>query len=154
MEVSAWQRGVVDRETGMRSPPSNYLPSRVGPAVIAVIGGTSLLSRKGKNKIMSLDLEELRQANLKRSEETFHSIDSWSLTDWACAAAGEMGEACNLIKKRRRGEDINTEDIADEIADTLIYLDLLSSRLGEELSVAVRRKFNVVSERTGSNVFL
>ena len=45
MEVSAWQRGVVDRETGMRSPPANYLPSRVGPAVIAVIGGTFLLSR-------------------------------------------------------------------------------------------------------------
>lgn len=104
--------------------------------------------------IMSLDLEELRQANLKRSEETFHSIDSWSLTDWACAAAGELGEACNLIKKRRRGDDINTEDIADEIADTLIYLDLLSSRLGEELSIAVRRKFNAVSERTGSSVFL
>lgn len=67
--------------------------------------------------------------------------------------AGECGEACNLIKKLRRGEDVPTEDIAFELADLVIYADLLAERLGIDLGAAVRAKFNFVSEhRAGSDV--
>ena len=83
--------------------------------------------------------------------DAFHPINHWSPTDWACAFAGEVGEACNLIKKRRRGEDIPTQDIAYEIADAIIYADLLAARLGISLEDAVREKFNIVSDRVGSN---
>lgn len=101
-----------------------------------------------------LSFGELRTANVQRCQDVFHEIDEWSPTDWACAAAGEMGEACNLIKKLRRGEDVKTRDIAYEIADTVIYLDLLAVRLGINLGEAVREKFNIVSDRRDSEVRL
>lgn len=97
---------------------------------------------------------ELRLANVRRCDESFHPVEDWSPTDWACAAAGEMGEACNLIKKLRRGEPIERDDIGDEIADTVIYLDLLADRLGISLAAAIKRKFNVVSDRVGSDARL
>jgi NTP pyrophosphatase (non-canonical NTP hydrolase) len=67
-----------------------------------------------------------------------------------CAAAGELGEAANLIKKRRRGEAVSDRDVLDEIADTVIYLDLLAARLGCSLAEAIERKFDVVSARRGA----
>lgn len=101
-----------------------------------------------------LTFEELRDANTDRCERSFHPVDAWSATDWMTAACGELGEAANLIKKRRRGEDIATRDIAHEIADTVIYLDLLAARLGIDLESAIREKFNIVSERVGSSITL
>lgn len=71
--------------------------------------------------------------------------------------AGEAGEACNIVKKLNRERDGiigNTKsvdalraDLADEIADTLIYLDLLAAREGIDLAEAVITKFNTVSEK-------
>ena len=92
----------------------------------------------------------LREQNVGRCEESFHSCDDWSPTDWATAVAGEVGEACNLIKKLRRGENIQEAVIAMEIADAVIYLDLLADRLGISLGEAVGVKFNIVSERVGN----
>lgn len=37
--------------------------------------------------------------------------------------------------------------LADELADTFIYLDLLASRCGIDLENAVRQKFNAISDR-------
>src|SRR5208283_4897038 len=99
---------------------------------------------------MSLDLLTLRKANVKRCTTSFkHSLDDWSEMEWGCAAAGEMGELCNLLKKRARGEDIPLKDVMDEIADVIIYLDLLSAKLGIQLSGPIRDKFNEVSRRKG-----
>jgi NTP pyrophosphatase (non-canonical NTP hydrolase) len=108
---------------------------------------------------MSLSFDDLRKANVARCEDVFHPLDSWSPTDWACAAAGEMGETCNLIKKLRRGirweDEMNfKEAIAAEIADTVIYLDLLAARLSIDLGRAVAEKFNVVSDRRKSSIRL
>lgn len=87
-------------------------------------------------------------------------------TDWACAMAGEAGETCNAVKKLRRLEsggntakDPQTEaehvaQIANEIADTIIYCDLLAARLGIDLGEAVREKFNIVSIRMKSTILL
>ena len=97
-----------------------------------------------------LTFSELRAANIDRCEDAFHPVNDWSLTDWGCATAGEVGEGCNLIKKARRGEHVSADAIADEFADTVIYADLLCARLGVKLEDAVRRKFNAVSERCGS----
>ncbi len=106
-------------------------------------------------KNRSLDFLELRVASVVRCENSFKkSVDDWSPSDWAIATTGELGELCNLLKKRLRGEVIDQQDIADEIADTLIYLDLLAARLDIDLGEAVRRKFNVVSERVGSPIKL
>jgi NTP pyrophosphatase (non-canonical NTP hydrolase) len=107
----------------------------------------------------------LRGANLARlpqfknpKGERAHTEDDgsdWSLSDWALAVTGELGEACNLIKKVNRGDftlDDARQDIADELADVQIYLDILAMRAGVDLGRAVQRKFNLTSEKVGSTV--
>ena len=110
-------------------------------------------------------LADLSYANFKRCEEVFHPLNSWTPTDWACAMAGEVGEACNLIKKLRRLDDgTNTKKdpkaheliplIGKELADVVIYADLLATRLGLSLGDEITEKFNEVSKRMKSTVFL
>ncbi len=108
----------------------------------------------------------LRSVNATRCKR-WHPTGSleWSVSDWAVAMAGEAGEVCNAVKKLNRIRDglANINDpgrsltetgqavaaIGDEIADTLIYLDLLALRLGIDLATVTRAKFNATSERYG-----
>jgi NTP pyrophosphatase (non-canonical NTP hydrolase) len=101
-----------------------------------------------------LSFEHLEAANAERVTVFGHEIQDWSPTDWACAMAGEAGEACNFIKKLRRGDFVDMGDIARELADVVIYADLLAQRLDLKLGGAVRLKFNEVSEKKGSAVFI
>lgn len=113
-----------------------------------------------------LAFAELRDINVKRCTAVFHPLRDWSPTDWACALAGEAGEACNEVKKLRRldGADAHEDTaarrseletrIGAELADTVIYADLLAARLGIDLGAAIREKFNEVSERRGSDIRL
>ena len=107
---------------------------------------------------LGLTFNQLRKVNVERCEEAFHGIDRWTPTDWACAMAGECGEVCNVIKKIRRREtnpdwstadgEINLESqVADELADLVIYADLLAARLGIDLGNAIVHKFNEVSHK-------
>lgn len=101
-----------------------------------------------------LNLAELRRTNVVRCEKAFHkSVDEWSPERWALAMCGEAGEVANAVKKLIRG-DGSVEAIADEIADVIIYGDLLAARLGIDLSAAVVKKFNEVSDRRGCDVKL
>ena len=105
-----------------------------------------------------MKLSTLRETNLARCLRWHpNGLEEWSLSDWVLATAGELGEAMNVIKKLNRerdglvGNDVSEQELqkqlADEIADTAIYLDLLAARAGVDLSEAIRNKFNVVSER-------
>lgn len=98
-------------------------------------------------------LRKLKQLNKLRVSEFGHGdIMGWSPTDWGCAVAGETGELCNLLKKVKRGEDIPIKDIAYEIADVLIYLDLVAQRMGIDLEEAMIEKFNLKSDEIGSKI--
>lgn len=137
-----------------------------------------------------LTFKELRTANVKRCNTAFSTKDSgledWSPTDWACAMAGETGEAaeeltlavlslmvtakankpCDTVKKLKRLDtaDSNIDSaekrnelkikIGKELADMLIYADLLAARLDIDLGDAVVQKFNEVSDKRGSNIKL
>ncbi len=96
---------------------------------------------------------ELAHGNAARTD-VFDGIDKWSASEWASDMAGECGEACNLIKKLRRGDDINPLEIGRELADVVIYADILSQKLGLNLGEMVKMKFNEVSARLGSKVFI
>lgn len=109
---------------------------------------------------MMLTFRNLRAANVERCKRWHPDFpdDAWTLADWSNAAAGEMGEAANIVKKIRRVQlglpgslDPDVSELlgrlADEIADTMIYLDLLAASVDIDLEDAVRRKFNAVSER-------
>jgi NTP pyrophosphatase (non-canonical NTP hydrolase) len=86
-------------------------------------------------------------------------IESWSLSDWAVALAGECGELCNVVKKLNRVRDgitgnkesdvLLNKALGDEIADVYIYLNLFARRAGFNLEDVIRDKFNATSERVG-----
>jgi NTP pyrophosphatase (non-canonical NTP hydrolase) len=117
---------------------------------------------------MSNDLtfQALRAVNVARSTR-WHpgGIDDWTVSDWAVAMAGEAGEVCNAVKKLNRietdcasrneaGRHFESAEqavaaIGAELADTLLYLDLLAARLGIDLAAAVVEKFNATSRNYG-----
>lgn len=130
-----------------------------------------------------MSFEQLRNANVTRCREIFHELDAWSPTDWMTGAAGEAGEVievlllalttiskstliANAVKKLRRIDDGTNQakdpqsrdeainSIADELADSIIYQDLLAARLGIDLWQAIVDKFNAVSDARGSRVYL
>lgn len=114
----------------------------------------------------SLNFSDLRVANVRRGEEIFHPLRNWSPTEWACAVANKCGKACGTVESLRLIDNgTNTEkdpsivtatikDIADELADTVIYIDLLAARFEIDLGSAVERKFNMASDRMHATVFL
>jgi len=73
------------------------------------------------------------------------------------AVTGECGEASNILKKIRRG-DLSLEEARDnlskEFADIVTYLDILAYQCGIDLGKGVISKFNEVSERVGSRVYI
>jgi NTP pyrophosphatase (non-canonical NTP hydrolase) len=69
--------------------------------------------------------------------------------------AGEVGEACNVIKKLERerlgwrGSRDTIEHLGEELADVVICADLVALSAGIDLSAAVVAKFNATSEKVG-----
>ena len=115
---------------------------------------------------IDLSLTALAQQNAARVKLWHHGETSpWSGADWSNAMQGEAGEAGNIVKKLRRHETglatardltvpILLDNLADEIADTIIYADLLAAHYGLNMAAAVIRKFNLVSERENWPQFL
>jgi NTP pyrophosphatase (non-canonical NTP hydrolase) len=69
--------------------------------------------------------------------------------------AGEVGEACNVIKKLERerlgirGSRDTVEHLAEELADIEICNGLIAMQAGIDLDAAVVEKFNATSEKMG-----
>lgn len=107
------------------------------------------------------DFQQLREANVSRMHRWHGAADTWTGADWSNAMNGEAGETANIVKKIRRhetglGTSYNTPaldelhgKLADEIADTVIYADLLAAHYGIDLGAAVASKFNRVSDAQG-----
>jgi NTP pyrophosphatase (non-canonical NTP hydrolase) len=99
-------------------------------------------------------MRNLRTLNQLRQKE-------WDPTDVITLAyrgnelAGEIGEACNVIKKLERerlgirGSRATVEQLAEELADAIICLDLIAMQAGIDLNAAVIQKFNATSEKYG-----
>ncbi len=87
-------------------------------------------------------------------------IHQWSISDWCVAWVGEVGEACNIVKKLNRLRDkmpgngsISSAKLkarlAEELADAVLYQVLVAASHGIDLEKAVRDKFNKVSIKQG-----
>lgn len=111
---------------------------------------------------MTMHMRDFSVFNRRRCEAANgfnHPVNGWTLSDWITATAGELGEAANVAKKLNRVRDGipgNAETpeqlraaLADEIADTFIYLDLLAQSQGIDLETAVIDKFNRTSAKIG-----
>jgi NTP pyrophosphatase (non-canonical NTP hydrolase) len=99
-----------------------------------------------------IDFEKLRFANAKRAEEWGGLV---SLSFRGNELAGEVGEACNVIKKLERarmglrGSRDTVAHLAEELADVIICVDLIATQEGIDLGAAVVAKFNATSEKVG-----
>jgi NTP pyrophosphatase (non-canonical NTP hydrolase) len=94
-------------------------------------------------------LSKLRDINVRRCEQCFFPLHYWNVLEWSGAMAGEAGEVANAAKKIHRDgySDKKLKNLADEIADTIIYLDLLAASEGIDLEEAIRHKFNTDSKK-------
>ena len=106
------------------------------------------------------DFADLRAANLLRSGE-WQSSEEFGAMFFAVATGGECGEALNVMKKLERGRidaksragvyptTATINDLANEMADTIIYMDLWAQSIGIDLWRAVVAKFNAKSVEMG-----
>ena len=101
-----------------------------------------------------LRFDDLRRANQTRQAE-WPGNEKADVAFRALEVAGEAGEVAEAVKKYLRGErgiggNVGTvDDVAREIADVVISLDLLADALGIDMANAVRRKFNATSAKYG-----
>lgn len=114
----------------------------------------------------ALGIRYVQTLNAERSLDWHHSeTEPWTLADWGNAMGGECGEAQNVIKKIRRQQtgmrgakdpdmEVLVGKLADELADTFLYLALVASAAGIDLNDAVIKKFNEVSKREGFTTYL
>ncbi|HYD90916.1 MAG TPA: hypothetical protein VEA37_05430 [Flavobacterium sp.] len=86
---------------------------------------------------------------------------------WGMAMMGEGGELCNLLAKLERAklggadggnslktEDITKEKLAEEMGGLVIYLAILSKRIGISLEDAIIKTFNDKSLKMGYPIML
>ncbi|MFB8340941.1 MazG-like family protein [Brucella cytisi] len=102
-----------------------------------------------------MDMSNLRAANVARDQEWNTGSERVSMTFRATELAGEVGEACNVIKKLERerirlvGSRDTKERLAEELADIVICTDLVAMDAGIDLDAAIAVKFNATSEKNG-----
>lgn len=113
-----------------------------------------------------LTFRTLRDANQKRlplfrdaKGRVCHGPDAvpWTPAQWLQAVVGELGEYANLHKKVERGDftiEEKRSELGDELADVVIYLDLLATSLGVNLGSAVMAKWNRTSEKVGAPIYI
>jgi len=111
------------------------------------------------NTLRGANVQRLPEFKNKKGEPAHSKPDGsdWKLSAWSNAVCGELGEAANLIKKIERGDvslDEARADLARELADVVTYLDILAFRAGIDLGEATIAKFNEVSKRVGSRVWI
>lgn len=101
-------------------------------------------------------LARLRDANVTRQLEWDpNNTVSGDLSYRGNELAGEVGEACNVLKKLDRqargivGSRATVQDLANELADVLICVDLIAMERDIDLEKAVREKYNATSVKYG-----
>lgn len=110
------------------------------------------------------NLDRLRETNVERVKlwhPGYPGAEAWTLADWSNAMVGEAGEAANIVKKIRR-LDLHltrrpTETdrakllglLGEEVADVIIYADLLMAREEMSLWPNIVAKFNKTSDEYG-----
>lgn len=112
---------------------------------------------------LDLTFSRLRQKNVVRCD-VFQPLFDWSPVDYSNAIAGEAGEACIITRKMRRllvdglKEECTIEEfkakLMKELADIVIYVDLLAARIEGDLAGAIIVKFNEASDKMGSSIKL
>lgn len=126
---------------------SETSPDRLKAACSAYAAALSALHAKAE-----VTLEQLQAAHIERQEE-WCPDQKPDLSFRGNEMAGEVGEACNIIKKLERerhgwrGSRATKDELADELADVVHTAILCAITAGVDLSAAAIRKFNATSEK-------
>lgn len=102
----------------------------------------------------TISYSSLLAANTARQKE-WDTNDQITMAYRGNELAGEVGEACNVIKKIERermgirGSRATVPQLAEELADIIICTDLIAMGAGIDLDAAVAHKFNQTSEKVG-----
>lgn len=120
-----------------------------------------------KHTSKPVTLATFSKANLQRCESSAgfnHKAHDWTAAEWLSACVGEMGEIAHVVKNILRLRDgLNTkpdteaelvEKLGEEIADTIIYLDMLAHSQNLDLEEIIVKKFNSKSKEIESDVLL
>jgi NTP pyrophosphatase (non-canonical NTP hydrolase) len=108
----------------------------------------------------SLAFDVLRDCNVRRQSEWCSNGVMPDLSYRSNELAGEVGEACNIVKKIERerlgwpGSRATIHDLGKELGDVVISIDLLASAAGINLAEYVTRSFNDKSAQMGHATFL
>lgn len=110
---------------------------------------------------MSDFLDKLIEANhLRDAEMTGGKTDVFSLSFRGNELAGEVGEACNILKKLDRekmgivGSRASPESLAEELGDIIICVALIAMDLNIDLRSATAKKFNKTSSERNLKTFI
>ncbi|MEJ5019266.1 MazG-like family protein [Ochrobactrum vermis] len=109
--------------------------------------------------LQGVTLGQLQQAHVERQEE-WCPDQKPDLSFRGNEMAGEVGEACNVIKKLERerqgwrGSRATKQQLADELADVVHTAILCAITAGIDLAPAVVEKFNSTSEKNGLSTTL
>lgn len=96
----------------------------------------------------------LSEALAARQEE-WDPSSKLSLTFFATELAGEVGEACNCVKKLERerlglkGSRSSLEALGEELSDVVMCAHNLAKESGIDLNKAIVSKFNATSKKLG-----
>lgn len=137
----------------IRNNLTRVIEDMAGTAEASPYRGLTFAALRAANEAR---MPEFRNAQGELSHSQADGSD-WTPAQWLQATVGELGEYANKRKKFERG-DIDEEQFtlyaSEELADTIIYLDILAKQLGINLDEAVARKFNRTSLKVGSRVRL
>lgn len=113
-----------------------------------------------------LTFAKFSETNRKRCEspvpngfgESIIPGSEYDAEHWALAAGEEMGEVIGAVLgmtgRKARKKHLTKEDVCNEIGDVVACLDLLAQSIGSSVGECARTKFNMVSDRIGSNIKL
>jgi NTP pyrophosphatase (non-canonical NTP hydrolase) len=131
----------MHKEVNRKWPPSYGPTGPSGPQCTGAVG-----------VYPPLNFKTLRNANATRQAE-WDPSDQITLAYRGNELAGEVGEACNVLKKLERerigirGSRATKEQLAEELADVVICVDLIAMQLGIDLGEATATKFNMTSDK-------
>lgn len=127
---------------------------RLGKRRHAAIEAATALSQPPETDAVAAE-RGLRAANVARDIEWNAGAEKISPLFRAIELAGEVGEACNVIKKLERerlgivGSRDTKEHLAEELADVVICADLAAMDYDIDLEAAIEAKFNATSVKNG-----
>lgn len=165
-EIGRLKARVAELESKISTAPDVAQPAEAAPEPQWPVPQTGDLTFSALRLANILRLPQFKNPHGELAHAKKDGSD-WSPSQWFQAVVGELGEYANVRKKLERG-DITLDQFAvlaaKELADVQTYLSILALRaldvpgsphpFGVDLGEATRQKFNEVSNRGGSDVYI